>query len=125
MIRAGFVAGAVLALLCAAAVAAAGGPAVPPGTASSRRALLDGTAKKEPWLGIHPYPYDAYDRVTPAGRAPRGARAGGDPNPVPGLVNPDVPVINLTDGKDKPPKSATMEGKCCGRGEALARTGRT
>ncbi|GBF95229.1 lipase [Raphidocelis subcapitata] len=127
MARAGFGAGAVLALLCCAATVPSRAADVPPAPgARSRRALLAGTEKQQPWVGIHLYPYNAYDRTSPAGRAPQGARAGGDPDPVPGLASPDAPVINPRDaypkgGSPKPPKikSATMEDLVMGQGYPL------
>jgi hypothetical protein len=52
-----------------------------------------------------PFPYDAYDRKSMAGAA-KGRKAGGRPDPVPGLANPDTPALSN--------KSASMEGGCQG-----------
>jgi hypothetical protein len=48
------------------------------------------------------FPYDAFDRSSMAGKA-NGKRAGGQPDPMPGLANPDIPNLSV--------KSASMEGE--------------
>jgi hypothetical protein len=60
----------------------------------------------------HPIPYAAYDRTPMAGKA-KGQRAGGQPDPVPGLASPDAPVLTSK-------KTASMEGAAAARATACA-----
>jgi hypothetical protein len=73
-----------------------GSAAVAPGAAAAPEPQQRGRRLQQ-----YPYPYDQYDRRSRAGWA-SGKRAAGQPGPVAGLANPDVPALANY--------SASMEG---------------
>ena len=80
--------------------------------AAARGTPLRGAAAVARRLLQYPFPKEAYDRRSMAGAA-NGARAGGLPDPIWGLANPDRPALGQ--------RSASMEGALWERGDPRRR----